>query len=380
MTVALTYLPGGSSPDRRGLVQYLAQFTLAEERNLATYWEGWCLLLIAVLAFERFLQGRKTEAYTNQSWLGLSVLAAGLSLDELGSIHEQAPVLFARWGFSGSIKSMLPLAVPGLALLIVTLRRMWSFANHRSFWLTLSAFVLFGSVAFQEHLEHTIAWPWWAEGIRVGIEEGTELVGTFLLLSILVSPMNHRGKIKSIFELAPRDETIILLKPALVLVTLLSFIPLAVFTDFVVGEAHHRGTPAAWLPFVLLNLSGMAAWACTQKLERYRVGFFVVALLALFFSLDQIIVFHRVIDKNAVVGEMAVATFPVIAAACLMIPTLRTRFNCFFLIALLPWSFLLISSSPLLPWVVLPVQAMGLFWILSNGLAEITQSVHTLSS
>jgi hypothetical protein len=380
MTIAVAYLPGGSSPDRKGLVQYLAQFTLAEERNLATYWEGWCLLLVAVLAFERFLQGRKTETYKSQSWLGLSVLAAGLSLDELGSIHEQAPVILEPWGFSGSIKSMVPLAVPALLLLIVTLRRMWFFANHRVFWLTLSAFILFGSVAFQEHLEHTLAWPWWAEGIRVGVEEGTELVGMFLLLSVLVSPIHHRAKSKCILELAPRGETLILLKPAVVFVTLLSFIPLAVFTVFVVGETHHRGTPAAWLPFVLLNLSGMAAWACAQKLERYRIGFLAVALLALLFSLDQIIVFERVIDKNAVLGEVAVAMFPVMAAACLMIPILRTRVNYLFLVALLPWSFVLISSSPLLAWVVLPVQAMGLFWMLSNGLEEITYPVHTLSS
>jgi hypothetical protein len=37
MTVLLTQLSGSSSYSRHGLVQYLAQFTLAEEKNLATY-------------------------------------------------------------------------------------------------------------------------------------------------------------------------------------------------------------------------------------------------------------------------------------------------------------------------------------------------------
>jgi hypothetical protein len=70
MTVIVAQLPGSRSSARHGLVQYLAQFTLAEEKNLATYWEGWCLLLVSILAFERFLQANKTATYEKQSWLG----------------------------------------------------------------------------------------------------------------------------------------------------------------------------------------------------------------------------------------------------------------------------------------------------------------------
>jgi hypothetical protein len=70
MTVIVAQLPGSGSSSRHGLVQYLAQFTLAEEKNLATYWEGWCLLLVSILAFERFLQANKTATYEKQSWLG----------------------------------------------------------------------------------------------------------------------------------------------------------------------------------------------------------------------------------------------------------------------------------------------------------------------
>jgi hypothetical protein len=366
MTVAVAYLPDGSSLARGEIVQYLAQFTLAEERNLATYWEGWCLLLVAVLAFERFLQGRKTETYTNQSWLGLSLLAAGLSLDELGSIHEQAAFLFEPWGLSGSIKSKIPLALPALLLLIVTLRRMWSLSNRRHFWFTLSAFILFGSVAFQEHVEHTIAWPWWAEGIRVGIEEGTELIGVFLLMAVPMS--SEKGR--SIIDLAPRTVTLVELKPAVACVTLLSFVPLGIFTLLVITDAHHRGTPAAWLPFMLLNLSWMAAWACAQNGERYRDGYIVASFLALVFSLDQILVFERVIDKSLIFGEMAAFMFPCMAAACLGIPTLRTRFNFVLFGALLPLSIGLFFSSKLLPWLILPIQSFGIFWVLSSALSE----------
>jgi hypothetical protein len=65
ITVIVAQLPGSGSSSRHGLVQYLAQFTLAEEKNLATYWEGWCLLLVSVLAFERFLLANKTATCEN---------------------------------------------------------------------------------------------------------------------------------------------------------------------------------------------------------------------------------------------------------------------------------------------------------------------------
>jgi hypothetical protein len=40
MTVIVAQLPGSDSSSRHGLVQYLGQFTLAEEKNLPTYSEG----------------------------------------------------------------------------------------------------------------------------------------------------------------------------------------------------------------------------------------------------------------------------------------------------------------------------------------------------
>jgi hypothetical protein len=93
--------------------------------------------------------------------------------------------------------------------------------------------------------------------------------------------------------------------------------------------------------------------------------------LALFFSLDQIIVFERIIDKNLIRGDLAVLMFPCMAAACLAIPTLRTRSNLVLLGALLPLSLALVVSFKLLPWLVLPLQSLAIFWVLSSALSEI---------
>jgi hypothetical protein len=371
MTVIVGSLPDSGSPNRQGMIKYLAQFTLAEEKNLATYWEGWCLLLASVLAFEQFLRSKTSVSAEKQAWLGLSALATGLSLDELGSIHERAPLLFSSWGLSSDMSSKIPLAVPALLILIFTLHRMWYHTSRRHFWLTLSAFLLFGSVAFQEHLEHALTWPWWARGLRFGVEEGTELVAVFLLLSVVIAGANASGKVESIRHLAPRGETLIALRPVVAFVALLCFIPLALFTLLVITDAPHRGIPAAWLPFTLLNLAGMAAWACAEMGGVDRKRFFLAASLALFFALDQILVFQRVIDKNLTHGSIGNLMLPCMAAVCMTIPILRTRSNMLLLAALLPLSLLLIPTSEVLPWLVVPLQSLGIFWVLVSGLVAI---------
>jgi hypothetical protein len=370
-TVTFAYLPHSSSPSRQGLVTYLAQFTLAEERNLATYWEGWCLLLVAVLAFERFLHSDKTATYERQSWIGLAILACGLSLDELGSIHERACFLFSSWGFSESMTCLVPLAVPALLILGFTLHRMYHHTNRRCFRLTLGAFLILGSVALQENLEHTLTWPWWSRGVRVGVEEGCELVGVFLLLSAVLSATADLEEVKSSADLAPRAETLIRLKAVLIFLTLLGFVPLGVLTVLVTTQETHRGVPAAWLPFVLLNLASISAYACAKLDETYRKRFLLASLLTLFFSMDQIIVFQRVIDKNLVRGEVENLIFPSIAALCMLIPILRTRSNILLLGLLLPLSLLLIPPSELFPRLVVPLQSLGIFCVLVSGLAAV---------
>jgi hypothetical protein len=367
MTVAVAQLPGGSSPTRQGAIQYLAQFTLAEEKNLAAYWEGWCFLLVSILAFERFYQADEGAAYERQSWMGLAVLSAGLSLDELGSIHERAPILFGSGGFSGGISSNIPLAVPAALVLMLTLRGMWRLGDRRRFRLTLIAFVAFGSVALQEYLEHAVEWPPWARGLRFAAEEGTELFGIFLLLIMVAPAARLRAKSGSVDCLIPGAKTFMHLRPAAVVLTVAAFIPLAWLTHYVVDDATHKGIPAAWLPFLSLNLAAMAAWAYARQGGRYGKHFYMASILALFFSLDQIILFQRVMDKDLIRGQVGSLMFPCMAALCLAIPSLRTRANLLLLGTLLLLSPLLMFSSDLLAWLILPLQSLGIYYVIASA-------------
>jgi hypothetical protein len=232
-------------------------------------------------------------------------------------------------------------------------------------------------VAFQEYLEPKLHWPWWAGGLRVGVEEGTELVGVFLLLSVvLASPAGHK-KPRSLWRFLPDVATLIRLRPAVAFLTLLAVVPLGVLTVLFTKGQIHRGVPAAWLPFMLLNLAWMAAWSGAEIAKAYRGRLLFASFMALFFSLDQIILFQRVTDKNLIRGDVEVLMFPCMAAACIWIPPLRTRSNMIVLAALLPVSLLLIPDSELLPRLVIPLQALGIFSFLASGLAAIQRAAGT---
>jgi hypothetical protein len=360
ITVLFAHIPHRG----QGLTKALGLFTLQYERNLATYWEAWCLLLVAILAFEHFSRSEKGAIYERQAWMGLAILAAGLSLDELGGLHERSDFVFSSWGVDG----LIPIAVPALVILLFTLHAMSRLSNRHFFWLTFAACIVLGSVVLQENLEHALKWPWWAKGLRFGVEEGTELLGIFLLLCAVVSPKDSLGKSKSITHLAPRAETLIRLRPAIVVVALLSFIPLAILHEITLPIRKSKGVPTIWLPSMLLNLTFMVSWACVQAGEAYRKRFLFASLLALFFSLDQTIVFQRVVDVRLIRGGIENFMFPCMAAVCMWIPTLRTRFNILLLGALFPLGLLLIPSSELLPSLVIPLQSLVVFYVLVSGL------------
>jgi hypothetical protein len=84
--------------------------------------------------------------------------------------------------------------------------------------------------------------------------------------------------------------------------------------------------------------------------------------------LDQIIIFQRLVDKNLIQGTLENWMLPCLAVACMAIPTLRTRPNIVLMAVLLGLSLFLISGSGLVPWLVMPLQALGIFWVLVSGL------------
>jgi hypothetical protein len=61
-------------------------FALQHEMNLATWWSGAQLFMGALIMYERASTG---DARERGAWTVLAVVSAGLSFDEIGSIHER---------------------------------------------------------------------------------------------------------------------------------------------------------------------------------------------------------------------------------------------------------------------------------------------------
>ena len=184
---------------------------------------GWCFLLVAILALKRFFQSqRRHERHT---WLGLAVFCVGLSLDELGSIHERVEFLFEYWSLPGAREATYWIGVSVLAMLFWTLKQQWQFPSKRGFWLTLGGFVRFGSVVVQEHFETRLDWPTRFRGTRFALEEASELVGVFLLMCVVLLPAVTASYDMSLKSLWPRATTLIRTRPAVVGITLLGVSP-----------------------------------------------------------------------------------------------------------------------------------------------------------
>ncbi len=61
-------------------------FDLGREMNMAAWWSGICLVALAFLAYELYSTNKDR---TRVAWLILSLILFGLSLDEIGSLHER---------------------------------------------------------------------------------------------------------------------------------------------------------------------------------------------------------------------------------------------------------------------------------------------------
>lgn len=86
-----------------GLDRLLGHLDLYAENNVAVWWSGTLLLLIALHAFDGFFRHRSAEPRRGRAWLAVGLIAAALSLDEVGSLHERVALAgSASHGVGGS--------------------------------------------------------------------------------------------------------------------------------------------------------------------------------------------------------------------------------------------------------------------------------------
>ena len=278
-----TYLPFFPLSER-----YLRPLNLALEMNIAAWWSGVNIFLAGILAYEIFSSDRRMARF---AWLSLSMILVGLSYDEICSIHERV----------GSFKGYIPYAS------ILFLLFLFSFSvlllntrTRKSAVLIGCGFMMYGLVALQEYLEHTLAWPLYLKGFRVGLEEGTELFGALVIMFGIISQRQIRFNQESPFSLLPLIPDVPILKGCrtlfivgAVLNTLAAFFLCPLFD--VPGK---RGSLSIWYPTILfLSIACSLVWEARDNAGFRKKILFGLSCVFLLSSMNCIYPLYRFIPK-----------------------------------------------------------------------------------
>ena len=246
-------------------------FSVGLENNIGAWWSGVLLFLAGVHALDGYRryweQGISRLAL---AWLVVACTIMALSLDEVGSLHE-------RVNRDLGWQALVPFGVLIIASVTWATWQMWTDPLERkNIRLIAVAFGLFAATAFNEYLEHAIAWPASVRPWRAGFEEGIELVGMLLLVAVAVR--NSGGAFGAVESGETRRPCLWLAHsmPVWVLLAVLAASPLfAVITTGLHDD--FRGRPADWLASMMFLLAGLAAWQpalCSVNSPRYpgRIG------------------------------------------------------------------------------------------------------------
>lgn len=243
-------------------IEPLAHLALTYENNFGAWWSGALLLLAAMHAFDGFRLWRNERPRVARGWAVLSLVLLILSLDEIGSLHERVEL----W-LPGSVwMDLLPFGLVLVGLFAFAILSIWSSPEHRRrALLIVLAFLCFGATAFQEYLEHNTEWGTRVnEGLRAGVEEGTELLGMLLVIGATLP--NTQGIFKR--DSSPASPALdapfswrrYAIPGALLLAPILAYVSVRWLQD-------HRGHPANWLASALFLLAAAAALHPFLKME-----------------------------------------------------------------------------------------------------------------
>jgi len=225
------------------------QFNLGNENNIAAWWSGVLLALIALCACDGASRTESKKAGTAGAWAALAAVFLFLSADEVGSLHERISIA----GEADGTGRWLYLMILGAVLGTVSLWALWRLwraggnERRRSIWLTVG-FAMLAAVVLQEAIEHSRTWDApLLNALRLTLEEGTELGAMLLLLwvtlghsSAALSASATTGT--SVFTVVSTHTNRLLLGAALLA-------PFAVF--YSAGHTDGSGQIAKWLAAML---------------------------------------------------------------------------------------------------------------------------------
>lgn len=229
-------------------------FSVGLENNIGAWWSGGLLFLAGVHALDGYRhfrdQGIAKLAY---AWLVVACVVIALSLDEIGSLHERVGQHYGWWG-------LLPFGAIILASVIWASRQMWfDPAERKNLSMLALAFGCFAATALNEYIEHAFAWPAALRPWRTGFEEGLELVGMLILVSVALRNTGGAFKAAAAGEARRPCLWVTHSMPAWVLLAVVAVSPLLGVLTTGLHDTF-RGRPADWLASMMFLLAALAAW------------------------------------------------------------------------------------------------------------------------
>jgi hypothetical protein len=248
---------------------------LEYEMNLPTWWSAAQLFLAGALMYE--IAGTGPPA-ARGPWLVLAALSVALSIDEVGSLHER--VGSGGWGPLIPIGAAIAVAVGWAVLRLVREHH-----QARAAGLIVLAYALFVGVAGMEEVEERLLWRG-SSMYRLAIEEGTELLAFFLLLTAVIgaragAPPGPRAMIP--------DPARLRFLPALLLLGLAVHTLVALLVVPALPDLAFRGNPGAWYPAAVYGLLACAAgWTVPRQDGSRRRAWAWLALVFLVGSVGAV--------------------------------------------------------------------------------------------
>jgi hypothetical protein len=262
-----------------------AAFNLGIEMNLAVWWSGILLATISLLCYEFHLN--KIKGFS-RPWLSLSVVFLVLSIDEICSLHERMPLIY-----TATILAPFLLVLASYSLIVF----LKDIKNQKTGVFLFFGFGLYALVLVQELIEHHVEFPTWFLGIRIAIEEGSELLATFLILF---------GVLKLREPVAERSFQKVIPKPLLdnsfrvfLWLGLIAHILACLLIMPGLDDIGIRGNPGIFYPMIIsFILFGFLFWKTKILQGGYRVIGVVLTVLFLLTSMGSMYDLLNLIPKS----------------------------------------------------------------------------------
>ncbi len=274
--------------DREALFQgwrLLSAFNLGMEMNLAVWWSAMLQITLALICFEKYISLSLDKNTVALPWILLSILFFILSFDELASVHERISDLV-----------LYTLYMPVIFILAnySIFRLFREEGTKKTAVIIFAGFCFYGSVFVQELLEHRVDFPIWFKGIRLAIEEGSELLGTLI---IFIGVIQQRKEIdgNSIAKVIAKP----LLGSPFELFLLVGLFVHGLICYFIIPSLNDlamRGNPGAFYPALVCFILFCFFFWESKESESWKT-YLVLALIFLFASMSSIYDFGKLLPK-----------------------------------------------------------------------------------